>query len=114
MKITDENVDQKRAARTREIVLLVPTFLVLFLVIMHFVSSTGNIPAWGGSYFFLSPLTVFYNVILLKWFAKRSMPRWLKVTHISLIILALVPQVICAFMVVHVLTAMHQHPGTPH
>jgi hypothetical protein len=113
MKIFDEKIDPKSAARTREIALLFPTFLVVILLIMHFVSSTGSIPAWGGHLFFLSPLMVIYNLILLSWFARRSMPRWIKVTDMSLIILALVPQVISAFMVVHVLTVMHQHPGTP-
>ena len=116
MKIFEEKIDPQQAARKRELVLLIPTFLVFILLVIHLLSSTGNIPAWGRAYFFLSPLAVVYNVILLNWFRKRSMPRWIKVTEMSLIVLALIPQLIAAYYVVQALTIMHhqrlvQPPG---
>jgi hypothetical protein len=47
MKIFEENIDPNKAARKKEMALLIPTFLVFILVVIHLITATGNIPAWG-------------------------------------------------------------------
>jgi hypothetical protein len=113
MKIFEENIDPNKAARKKEMALLIPTFLVFILVVIHLITATGNIPAWGQAYFWLSPLAVVYHAFLLRWLWRRPMPRWLKVTEISLVVLALIPQLIAAYIVIRVLPQMHHHVGPP-
>ena len=63
--------------------------------------------------FWLSPLAVVYHAFLLRWLWRRPMPRWLKVTEISLVVLALIPQLLAAYIVIRVLPQMHHHVAPP-